>query len=67
MLCGAGLKRAVTGGFAAGCPWRVAPRCREGEARRSKHCSEGAIATERSAWFETPKASRHRQKSSISG
>ncbi|MFY4816462.1 hypothetical protein ACOJIV_27875, partial [Haloarcula sp. AONF1] len=41
VLCGVGLKGAVAGGEAAGCPWRVAPRCREDEARRSKHRSEG--------------------------
>ena len=29
VLCGTGLEGAVTGGEAAGCPWRVAPRCRE--------------------------------------
>nr|ABT17405.1 hypothetical protein [Halorubrum sp. TP009] len=40
VLCGAGLKGAVAGSGAAGCPWRVAPRCREGEARRRKHRRE---------------------------
>jgi len=31
-----GLKGAVTGGEAAGCPWRYAPRCREDEDARRK-------------------------------